>query len=188
MLDSICGSEQIKKLKELLPQITNLEGEVWECGVYGGGSASIILENISENRILRLFDTFGPGIPFRGELDGNCIGGFSINENIFSNIKKYFKAHSNVKLHVGKIPTTFELLKLKKICFAHIDVDQEQAYNDCLNFIWPKLVPGGIMVFDDYGAGSCDGATRAVKEFIAKNNIELNLTPNYGAWIRKPSE
>jgi hypothetical protein len=35
---------------------------------------------------------------------------------------------------------------------------------DIVNWTWPRLVPGGIIVYDDYGFHSCVGITRFVNE------------------------
>jgi O-methyltransferase len=47
---------------------------------------------------------------------------------------------------------------------------------DALEFIWPRLVSGGFIVFDDYGFPTCPGAREAVDEFFdAKDSIPLCL-------------
>ena len=34
-------------------------------------------------------------------------------------------------------------------------------------FFYPRMAPGGVMVFDDYGAPTCPGVQQAVDEFFA---------------------
>ena len=70
-------------------------------------------------------------------------------------------------MHVGFIPDTFHGLKIDSIAWAHIDVDIYKSINDSIDYIYPRLVPGGFMVFDDYGYPSCPGARRAVDEAFA---------------------
>lgn len=70
-------------------------------------------------------------------------------------------------LHKGLIPETFDGLEAHRIAFAHIDVDIYRSVADCCAFIHPRMVPGGFMVFDDYGFPSCPGARKAVDEFFA---------------------
>ncbi len=55
--------------------------------------------------------------------------------------------------HDGLIPDTFKGLENAPFAFAHIDVDT-------------LVVPGGILVFDDYGFASCPGARVAVDAFF----------------------
>jgi len=51
---------------------------------------------------------------------------------------------------------------------AHIDVDIETSVHDCLEFLYPRMVSGGVLVIDDYGHAECPGATRATEAFFAE--------------------
>jgi O-methyltransferase len=42
-----------------------------------------------------------------------------------------------------------------------------------LNFFWPRLVPGGIVVCDDYGFTTCPGARSAMDEFFAELGVGI---------------
>jgi len=161
----------------------HLDGEVWECGVYRGGSAMELLKIIGPTT-LRLFDTFGGGIPRIGD-EPKLHGRFAITEAEFEAIRALQDAHDNVCIHEGIIPNTFFGLEGSQIRLAHIDVDSGLAYHGCLDFIWPRLVKGGIMVLDDYGANGCDGATEVTNAFVAAHDIMLHKTEGWGAWIMK---
>ncbi|HZM05602.1 MAG TPA: TylF/MycF/NovP-related O-methyltransferase [Candidatus Saccharimonadales bacterium] len=54
-----------------------------------------------------------------------------------------------------------EHIKLK---LCHIDVDVYQSARDIFTWAWPRLLVGGIMVFDDYGFRGCEGVTSLVNE------------------------
>ena len=50
----------------------------------------------------------------------------------------------------------------------HIDVDVYLSAAATLHWAWPRLSPGGVVVFDDYGSFQCEGvATLGVKLFAA---------------------
>jgi O-methyltransferase len=49
-----------------------------------------------------------------------------------------------------------------------VNVDLYRSVRDCIEFLYPRMVPGGFLVFDDYGFPSCPGARRAVDEAFAK--------------------
>lgn len=53
-----------------------------------------------------------------------------------------------------------------KFRFCHIDVDVYNSAKDTLAFIWDKIIPGGIVVYDDYGFQGCEGITKYVEEQI----------------------
>ena len=51
-----------------------------------------------------------------------------------------------------------------RLCFCHIDVDVYESAKDAFAFAWPRLVSGGVIVFDDYGFADCGGVTDYVDE------------------------
>jgi hypothetical protein len=58
-----------------------------------------------------------------------------------------------------------------------LDVDQYKSYKDGFEFVYPRIVPGGIIIFDDYSCPATPGATIAINEFLAtvpENIIETN--------------
>src|ERR1035438_5578954 len=56
-----------------------------------------------------------------------------------------------------------------KFCFIYVDMDTEQATHDAIEFFWPLLVPGGKMMFDDYGWEPCAGVKKAADEMFPVN-------------------
>ncbi len=65
------------------------------------------------------------------------------------------------------IPAVLEEVGAERVAWAHIDVDIYAAVRDCLEYLYPRMAPGGMIVLDDYGFPSCPGARRAVDEFFA---------------------
>lgn len=64
----------------------------------------------------------------------------------------------------------------------HLDVDTYISYKNCLEFIYPLVINGGIILFDDYGSPTCEGATLACNEFFKdKETIIIDKT----AYIKK---
>ena len=51
---------------------------------------------------------------------------------------------------------------------CHIDVDVQESAHGVLDWVWPRLVCGAIVVFDDYGFLSTGGITRLVNEESVK--------------------
>jgi O-methyltransferase len=48
--------------------------------------------------------------------------------------------------------------------FCHIDVDVYESAKGILSWIWPRMVTGGIVVYDDYGFRECEGIALHVNE------------------------
>ena len=161
---TVIAIDRLWVLWQLANQAKHLGGEVWECGVYRGGSAYLLSTAIKDKEVkLRLFDTF-TGIPCTGEKDNqHKIGDFhDTNIAMVRQLVKYDKT----TFHEGVIPETFKGLEESKIAFCHVDVDMYDSVKACCEFVYPRLMVGGIMVFDDYDAPSCSGARLAVDEFF----------------------
>ena len=133
-----------------------------------GGSAFVLAElcrrhETSPDR-LHLFDTFG-GMPIADtDLDGYSVGSFSDTSLEF--VKGLLTENPEINVHPGIIPETFKDIGETTIRFAHIDVDQYQSTKDCVEFIFPRLAIGGVMVIDDYGFPACYGAREAIDVYF----------------------
>lgn len=184
MLPTINSSANIEVLTALVQVTEHLPGEIWECGVYKGGSAAVIRNN--SKKVLRLFDTFGPGMPTTSEHDVHQVGEFTITYKEYTDIVDYFNKFPNTHIHKGFIPETFKGLDESVLSLVHIDVDQYQVYLDIMEFCYPKLVIGGVFVFDDYRYVGTPGATKAVNEFCNKYNLVATNSDNfYGGFLIK---
>jgi O-methyltransferase len=186
-MQSLVTGEQAQQLAKLVENLS-VEGEIWECGVYKGGTAKL-LHDRQPKRVLRLFDTFGSGIPVATPEDNHHkVGDFAISENDFNTIVTHFIESGSVYIYKGVIPDVFheysDELDKCKIAFLHIDLDQYKSYKDTLDYCVGRMVDGGIVVFDDYGAGTCVGATKAVDEFIRNTEYKLNKNSGHGAWVQ----
>lgn len=158
---TLVSNDRCYSILQFLKQALNIEGEVWECGVYHGGTAMLIAE-IAEGRTVRLFDTF-EGMPQAdANYDTHKQGDF--NDALINDVKLRVQ---NAEFHKGFIPETFSGLGESKVAFAHIDVDIFQSVLDCSEFIYPRLASGGIMLYDDCGFPSCAGARAAVDLYFA---------------------
>lgn len=173
-------------LYTLLRQAIYIDGDIWECGVYKGGTAAMIaaiLKDIMPSKQLYLFDTF-EGMPETdSDKDRHKKGDFS--DTTIEAVKKYVGCDDLCTIRKGFIPDTFAGLESKKIAFVHIDVDVYKSVLDCLHFVWSRLSFGGIIVFDDYGFPSCPGARIAVDEFFSTEKCVPLCLPTAQALVFK---
>lgn len=144
----------------------DVPGSVYECGVYWGGTA-YLLATLANGRPVKLFDTF-TGMPEVSEYDLHKKGDFADTD--LDLVRSTFIAFPNVEIYAGFIPDTFP--EDDVIAFAHVDVDIFQSVWDCCEYIVPRLSPGGVIVFDDYGFPSCPGAKKAVDEFFSPEHMQ----------------
>lgn len=129
-------------------------GALMEVGVYQGGSAEVLYDLARlQSRELWLYDTFS-GIPFADDIDAHKVGDFS--ETSYQAIRKEFP---NAIIQQGIFPDG--LMLPGKIAFVHLDCDQYRSYRESLDYLLTKIVPGGMIVCDDYALA---GAAKAIDE------------------------
>lgn len=150
----------------LIKQALPLHGELWECGVYKGGTAlmlRMLRDAESPGRTLRLFDSF-EGMPETDAVrDVHKAGDFA--DTSLEAVRALVGTQA-VDYHAGFIPQTFVDLEVDRIAFAHVDLDLYEAIHESCRFIYPRLAKGAVMIFDDYGFPSCPGARIAVDNFF----------------------
>src|SRR6202034_4948935 len=88
-----------------------------------------------------------------------------------------FSSYQDVYFHAGVIPATFTSRQSDRIAFAYLDVDQEQSTRDCLEFVWPRVVVGGIVVIDDYDWPWCPGIKPVVDSFFRERGGNISRAP-----------
>ena len=126
-----------------------IEGDFMELGVYKGTTAYRLLQAINfaeTGKNYYLYDLFewnkdSHHINLPGLADGSLYE-FVINR---------FKDYPCVKVIKGNVPDTFEQALPEKVAFAHIDMNYFEPEVAAVKAILPRLSPGGIIIFDDYG-------------------------------------
>ena len=75
-----------------------------------------------------------------------------------------------------------------KIAILRLDADFFASTKICLEFLYDKVVPGGFVIIDDYGA--YEGCKKAVDEFREKRNITsfmIHVNRDCRYWIKEKS-
>jgi O-methyltransferase len=154
-------------LDQLLKVVVHLDGDMAECGTYKGASAyRMCLALGKSGKIAHLFDSF-EGLSAPGEWDGDywATGALRTPE---ASVRKALAEFGNYRVYKGWIPERFKEVADGRFSFVHIDVDLYQPTLDSLEFFYPRIVEGGVIVMDDYGFVTCPGAKRAADEFFSQ--------------------
>jgi hypothetical protein len=160
---SLLSSEKLNNLEMAINFTRHLSGDMAEFGVYKGGSAYFI-HWCCPNKLLHLFDTFA-GCPEDDVYDiGHKKGDFISN---LGDVKE-FLGQGNYVYHVGYFPDTTKGLD-KLYSFVHVDCDLKKGIEDSINYFWPRLVTGGIILFDDYGWKKTPGVKEVVDKFFPRS-------------------
>lgn len=140
-------------------------GSIAEVGVFQGASAKLICEAKGGTEF-HLFDTF-EGLPDSSEHDESVHSKKQYACSLES-VSTYLEGYENVHFHKGLFPASAEAateaLDGKTFSFAHFDVDLYESTRACLEYFYPRMIPGGIMLSHDYSVLA--GVRKAVDEFF----------------------
>jgi len=85
-----------------------------------------------------------------------------------------------VKIYKGWIPEKFNLVDNSKFSFVHIDVDLYEPTLKSLEFFFPRLEEGGVIVCDDYNSMDFNGSKLAWDEFFSDKKVNFKFAPSLG--------
>ena len=179
--NTVLDRKRLFMLYQLVKAIS-MDGSIAECGVYRGGTALLFARFKQEDRRLYLFDTFDGMPSVDSKMDLHHQGDFS--DTSLSHVQELLGGYQNVIFRPGRFPATASGLEHETFSLAHCDMDIHTSVRDFCSFFYPRLVRGGVMVFDDYGFRSCPGAKAAVREFCEQQGIRefLLLTGQAIVW------
>ncbi len=160
----------------LAGQAAKLPGDILEVGVWRGGTGALLAaraagradayngNGFGSKRVF-LADTF-TGVVKAGERDTYYRGGEHADTSLEAVRELLAELDlTNVELLRGVFPEdTAERISHRRFSLVHVDVDVYQSARDTVEWAWPRLTLGGVVVFDDYGFYGCEGVTELVDE------------------------
>lgn len=129
-----------------------LGGAMAEAGVFHGGSARLIC-HAKGDAPLHLFDVFGTLQTMAPPDDpGNAavIAHFGGVHADMAAVQALLARYPAVTFHPGTFPATAAAVAAERFAFVHLDLDLPEATRAALDFFHPRMVPGGILIGDDY--------------------------------------
>jgi O-methyltransferase len=187
-----------------------LDGDLVECGVWRGGNLILMklaIENSAPDEHVAIwgFDTFA-GMTEPTEFDRSTLTDtpakaeylerltpwgsdwcYSSIEEVEENLAQTCGRES-VTLVKGPVEETLADGRPlpESISLLRIDTDWYESTRICLEVLFPRLVPGGILILDDYGYWS--GARKAVDEYFAGESILIHRVDHSCRLIVKGTE
>lgn len=179
------------RLSHLADLATGLPpGVVVECGSYEGGSAAVLA--VTSGRPTWLFDSW-EGCPEPGPHDvdrdgvaaeaGQFAGSYVRARGLLHGT---LSLNGQVRMVRGWFDQTLPATKddIGPVALLHIDADWYDSVRTCLEELAVQVVPGGIVVVDDYGYW--DGAKKAVDEWLDGRNVQLRAFDDSQVWWVNP--
>lgn len=164
------------ELWTLVGQVGKREkGGILEVGVWRGGTGALMAKSAllaGSREPVYLCDTF-EGVVKAGSQDTDYKGGehSDTSQRVVEDLLRTLDI-ANARILKGIFPdqTAHLIDPGARFRLCHIDVDVYQSAKDVMAWIWDRMVPGGIVVYDDYGFRACEGIAKYVNEQAAETD------------------
>ncbi len=173
-------------------QARDLPGDFVELGVYKGHTTKFLadyLDFAGWPKRWWLYDTF-EGIP-RDQADPGrehltaAVYGEPFS---FEEVRDRFAAYGNIDVIRGRVPEVLETTSPEVISLMHIDLNNATAEIAALDTLYPRLSPGGVIVFDDYGWSASHNQAKAEAEWFASRGLAIfSLPSGQGLHVKPPA-
>lgn len=165
-------------------------GDIVECGVYRGSSLATLglkVRELSLDKQVWGLDSF-EGFPPAGEED--LIDGMlpekskpsyyaNTSEQWVRNLIRQLGLNDIVNIVAGYFEDTCPPLAVEAISVLWLDCDLYGSYKTCLQHLYPRVSPGGYIIFDEYYSKKYPGARIAVDDFFADKPEKPVLAKKY---------
>jgi hypothetical protein len=166
----------------------SISGDIVECGVWRGGSMMVVARTLvslrRDDRILWLYDTFAgmtaPGeddVGFDGEAartefdrrrtgEGSSTWAAAALDEVRENLSSTGYPQEMLRFIEGPVEQTIPRELPDAISILRLDTDWYSSTRHELEHLYPRLVPGGVLIIDDYGHWR--GSRKATDEYFAQ--------------------
>jgi len=124
---------------------------------FKGLSKPTVLDALSQSLVAELTQKFG-----------HAEGAFAAS---LPDVKNALAEFPGIEYHEGWIPSVFDTVPEAQYRFVHIDLDLYEPTRASLEYFYPRLVNGGLIVCDDYGSLLWPGARQAVDAFSIESSV-----------------
>ncbi|MGH8764347.1 MAG: TylF/MycF/NovP-related O-methyltransferase [Burkholderiales bacterium] len=192
--------DRFRLLVQQFERTHGLPGSIAECGCFRGLSSFLLCSALRRRDAsftgagYRIFDSFqGLSAPRTEDLADDGSEEFRrLKDNIvpghyaasLASVRRTLAAFPGIEYFPGWIPAAFPVENSTRYRFVHVDVDLYQPTLDCFEYFWPRLVPGAVMVCDDY---NWPGGRQAVEEFCPRAGVQFETSAFNQAYIVKPA-
>lgn len=155
-----------------------------DIGTFRGGSAGF-LASVADRYLptpvtLHCFDTFA-GHP-HGDVDAEFEGaqerarteGYYLGTSA-EEVARYLAEFPHVHVHPGRIQDSAVEVESTAFHLAHVDINLYEPTAFALSFLDRQMVPGGVIIVDDYASATNPGVTSAVDDFVASSRRYFKL-------------
>ncbi len=162
-------------------QALRLEGSLVECGVHMGLYSLVMMKALhfeNSGKEMYLYDTF-EGLSEDYSSAGERVqaqGVYDIDD-WEKQVRESFSPYPNANVIRGKVPEILADTAPDPVSFLHIDMNAALAEISALNFFQSRIVPGEIILLDDFGRTENAEIGEAHKEWFGAIGREILELP-----------
>ena len=154
-----------------------LPGAMAELGVYQGEFAEE-LNRMFPERKLYLFDTFtGFDVRDMNEVNGKRAKAGDFSDTSAEAVLARMPHPEKIRIKQGYFPESLSLMteeeETERYVLVSLDTDLYQPTLEGLTYFYPRLVPGGYIILDDYNSPQFPGVGEAVREFCKREGVSV---------------
>ena len=124
-----------------------LEGDFVECGAYTGVGVKTVMDYLGGTRFPKQFWAYDV---FEHQEHMENLPMPEVSAQLFARVHKKFSNYPQVHVVKGLIPDSFAGKCPDRIAYLHIDLNQAPAEIAVLDYLFERVVPGGMVILDDY--------------------------------------
>lgn len=175
---------------EAVVKTADIPGDIVQCGVYRGasiGTLALLAKKIGVSKKIWGLDSF-EGLPVaskhdtvKGVLAEKSTQEYWADTDVrrVEQLMKDIGVAESVRFIQGFYQETLPHSPVATIALLILDCDLYQSYRECLQFLYPKVSPEGIIIFDEYYSPPYPGARKAIDEFLADKPEKPILAKQY---------
>jgi hypothetical protein len=177
---------------------SRLPGDFVECGVNWGCLGTAIMQYLDWDKLGKMFyllDTFtglDPELLSEAEKQSGAV---EYNRNALKSgfytsgveaVKENFSPWKNWRIIQGRIPETLKEAQPDAVAYLHLDMNCSAPEVAAAEYFWPRMVKGGLILLDDYGAIGFRLSKQGMDQFARKKNVKVLSLPTGQGLIIKP--
>jgi O-methyltransferase len=176
-------------LTTIAVQCQDLPGNFAEFGTWRGGCAYMILSRtrVAPEHRFYLFDTFS-GIPVdsrSGHGHDDSLADMLRDTSVEYVDELLARWRPRYELCPGDVFDTLSAVDVDALSFAHIDLNATAPSRLALEYSYERMIPGGFIVFDDYGFSGSAEQRGMIDAFFADRPEMVIAVPTGQAFVVK---
>ena len=194
---TMIARQQFVQNLDIVDMASDIIGAIVECGTWRGGMLAAMLEKRSDSLAIG-FDSF-EGLPAAQAIDGEAAIAWQADttspiyfDNCSASVQEFTDTMLMTSLNFDivkgwfseTVPSFAKDRSSLQIAILRLDGDWYDSTKVCLDNLYSMVVPGGIVIIDDYYAWQ--GCKKATDEFLKENKKLKLITVNQVAYVRKP--